>query len=383
MQRGRRTGLVFLLATVVAVGTSWADEQETPAVLPRDADKELLSALGESFEIHPTKHFLIYCNTTRVFTLNRALLFEKLYEVYDETLEQIGLKLRTSGGRLTVLLFEDGQAFRKYLGGEVPPGVGGVYMQDRNQIVFFDANSDPEYLETKAILSAVSEELRGIRRVITGIRHPTAKLRYTRIIGKYQQEIKSYEDKLEGLIANSNVAVTIHEATHALSFNLGPFDLASRPPRWLAEGMATFFETPRVGRWRGAARFNAPRFIAYREAKKDGKLPPLSAIVTNEKLLMQGETVEAAYGASWSLFYFLYHQHPSGCAEMLQTLRVPTEPPADDAEKTSRAEALTRSFETTVGQPLDVVETEWHTYMLSCAEEFARDIEGWERSVNP
>ena len=202
-------------------------------------------------------------------------------------------------------------------------------------------------------------------------------------MGKYQKQFKTHERRLDGLIANQNVAVTIHEATHALSFNLGPLDHETRPPRWLAEGIATFFETPRVGKWRGAARFNAQRFLAYKTARDADGLPSLQEILTDEGILLRSETTDAAYGAVWSLFYFLYHEHPDACADILQRFREPSARPTDAAGVSEHARKTLVDFEAAMGSPPDDVASEWHAYMDQCEETFARDIEGWQRSQRP
>jgi len=356
---------------------------EKSAPLPRDADKELLETLGDDFHIQPTKHFLIYYNTTLNFARHRRLLFGKLHEVYAATFEKIGIEIRRPAKRLTVILFETPEGFDNFIGGQAMKWASGVFLQEQNQVVFFDGNSDPDYLRIKEVLQHNSAELLKIRRAIRGIRDPVANLRFTRIIAGHQKEVKTLERKLNGMIDNQNIAVTIHEAVHQLSFNLGPLEIDTRPPRWLAEGIATFFETPRMGRWRGAARFNAHRYIAYEDARSADSLPSLETVLTDQSILIHPDKVDAGYGAVWSLFYFLYNEHPEACADICRTFRVPKDDPENESEIKQLRQQTLDDFHTALARPLDEIETLWHDFMDLCADEFKNDIDGWRRAVTP
>ena len=368
---------LLLIAPLLLLSLPLTASAQAPAPLPRDADEHLLAELGERFVVMPSAHFLIYYDTTEIFARQRSRLFEQLHDTYAHTFDQIHVELRKSTGRLAVILFEDEEGFKQHLGLEGETRIAGVYNQETNRIVFYDANSDPDYLHVKALVRAISQELLAIRREINQIRHPTAKLRYVRLIGGHQKELAAYERKLDEMIANQNVAITIHESTHALTFNLGPFEPDAKPPRWLAEGVATLFETPRLGRWRGAARFNAPRYLAYRDARMNGELPSLRKLLTQPDLLLRTDTVDAAYGASWAFFYFLYHVHPDPCADMLQTLREP-DTTSPDAPSSPADDNIVSDLELLVGRSVDLLEEDWHAFMDALAREFKSDIEGWQ-----
>ena len=367
-----------VVAAVVAMGAlAPRPAHAQSSALPPDADKRLLWQLGEDFTILESDHFLVYYNTSEEFARHRRMLFEKLHDVYSESFEKIGMDLRENAPRLTVVLLDTEPQFRKFVGEPNMTGVAGLYFLDDNRIVFYDANTDATYRSNKAQISSVTAQLSALLRQARSVRNRADKLKIRRVIGGLRKELRECEDAMDGVIANQNVAVTIHEASHALSFNLGPFRLGEAPPpRWLAEGVATFFETPRVGQWRGAARFNADRFLAYKAARDAVKLPTLRDILTNQNILLEARTVEAAYGAAWSLFYFLYHEHPDACGEILSTFREPLEIEDRDAYSNQ----VVADFERIMERSLEQVRVEWHDYMDACEEKFAADIEGWERA---
>ena len=371
----KRLAVVAVVAVVAAVAPRPACAQSS--ALPPDADKRLVWRLGEDFTILESDHFLVYYNTSEEFARHRRMLFEKLHDVYSESFEKIGMALRENAPRLTVVLLDTEPQFRKFVGEPNMTGVAGLYFLDDNRIVFYDANTDATYRSNKAQISSVTAQLSALLRQARSVRNRADKLRIRRVVGGLRKELRECEEAMDGVIANQNVAVTIHEASHALSFNLGPFRLGEDlPPRWLAEGLATFFETPRVGQWRGAARFNADRFLAYKAARDAVKLPTLREILTNQNILLEARTIEAAYGAAWSLFYFLYHEHPDACGEILSTFREPLEIEDRDAYSNQ----VVADFERIMERSLEQVRVEWHDYMDACEEKFAADIEGWERA---
>ena len=381
----RRTSVLaitLLVSVTFLAGPSHAARRRPG--LPRDADTELLEALGDDFEVLPTKHFLIYYDTTESFARHRRFLLENLREVYSESFEKIGVEILKSHKRLAVILFDTEDGFKTFLNSPDLEWAAGVYVLGPNHVVFFDGSTDPEYLEAKKQIRLHTGELLKMRRQLRQLRNAVRKGQYTRLISSRQKRIKGLERKLDGIIKNQNVSVTIHEAAHQLCFNLGPFDRETFPPRWLCEGAATFFETPRMGQWRGAARFNAPRYVAYESARKEGKIASLERILTDESVLLDAEEVDGGYGAVWSVFYFLYNEYGDACADILRTFRSPADGiPEDDPARAEYNKTVLDDFERILGKPVTEVEAEWHAYMDRCAKDFERDIEGWERSITP
>ena len=50
------------------------------------------------------------------------------------------------------------------------------------------------------------------------------------------------------------------------------------------------------------------------------------------------------------------------------------------ADRDAHSNQVVADFERIMGGSLEEVRVEWHDYMDACEEEFAADIEGWERA---
>lgn len=106
-----------------------------------------------------------------------------------------------------------------------------------------------------------------------------------------------------------------HEATHQLAFNTGIHERFGTTPRWLAEGLAMFFEMPQQPaslRTRDSQSESALRQTAFlnRGDSPRGRNVPLKLLITDDSLFQQSP--ELAYAQSASLTRFLIRTHPAG-----------------------------------------------------------------------
>ena len=110
-----------------------------------------------------------------------------------------------------------------------------------------------------------------------------------------------------------NAAVIIHEATHQTAFNTGIHSRITRPPLWVAEGLATMFEAPGVHDSRGHAnredRINHGRLKAFRQSVAAGHHEGLiRAIVASDKPFRTNPAL--AYAEAWALTFYLAETQP-------------------------------------------------------------------------
>ena len=343
-----------------------------------EVDEALLARLGDDFRAFKTNYFNVYYNTSRSFARKRALLLGRLYRAYRSTFKKINVPLHHPDAKLTVVLFDDHADFGRYTGLDASAQLAGLYMTDRNQAVFFDTNTDPQYLATKRQMTQAARDLAQFRQEVQALESETQRRRYMEMIAQKEQELATYGRKLENTLDTENVSTVIHEAAHALSFNLGPFSLEANniPPRWLAEGVAMLFETPREGRWKGAARFNPRRYVAYARALENGTLPPLRRLLTQDDGFFS-PNAETTYGVTWALTFFLYHvREPQFKALVENVAKTCTLPP----DQVSKAR-LIRDFENAMGKPVAEVEEEWHRYMTKAGKRHQRETREWLRSL--
>jgi hypothetical protein len=126
-----------------------------------------------------------------------------------------------------------------------------------------------------------------------------------------------------------NAETIIHEATHQTAYNTSIHNRFGDTPVWLAEGLATMFETPGVWDSRRhtklsdrVSRYWLKRFRAYDGRSRRSWLPTL--IASNAVF----ETApDAAYARSWALTFYLTEKQSRQYGEYL---RRTTRHPAGD-----------------------------------------------------
>jgi hypothetical protein len=110
-----------------------------------------------------------------------------------------------------------------------------------------------------------------------------------------------------------NAAVIIHEATHQTAFNTGIHSRVTRPPLWVAEGLATMFEEPGLYDSRNHAnredRINQGRLDVFRQSVATGRHEGLiRATVASDELFRSNPA--PAYAGAWALTFYLAETQP-------------------------------------------------------------------------
>lgn len=117
-----------------------------------------------------------------------------------------------------------------------------------------------------------------------------------------------------------NAQVVIHEATHQTAFNTGVHNRFAPPPLWVAEGLATMFETPGVYDARRHPRLedrvHAERLAAFRRLARPGHRPErLRAMIAADEVFRTQP--EATYAEAWALSFLLVETRPRQYVEYL------------------------------------------------------------------
>ncbi len=102
---------------------------------------------------------------------------------------------------------------------------------------------------------------------------------------------------------SADVEVLSHEITHQMAGNTGLLPRDRFIPRWVHEGLATYFESPRDTSWGGIGCINSSHLRLYR-AMSRGKLPPnMIDIITSDQVFTKADSPEmkiGAYALSWA-----------------------------------------------------------------------------------
>ena len=250
---------------------------------PKQLAEQLREELGSSFQVLPTKHYLICYSTSLEYAQWCEHLFERLDRAFTTYWEKRKFPLTQSRFPLVVLVFEDRKAYQDYGRrevGEAIENIVGFYSLETNRVALYD---------------------------------PTPKKRREQRNRRRSTKRRRNRD-LAQATGSFNVATIIHEATHQLAFNCGFHRRFADNPLWLTEGMALYFETPDPGSddgWTKMGKINSDRLGQFRRSVARGRLPnTLRDLLTTDDLLRTPATALDAYAEAWALSYFLIRTKP-------------------------------------------------------------------------
>ncbi len=250
-----------------------------------------------------TKHFVICSTAGRKYAEWVGILFERLFDGFQQYWKVAGLTLREPEFPLPAIVLKDQTEFADLatkLDGPDAAVSKGYFSIPTNRIVMFDLTASPNSPPAKTI-----EDIR--RKVVA---------------------------------SPFNVATVIHEATHQIAFNSGLHTRFADNPLWLTEGMAMFFEVPDLDShsgWKSAGRVNTVRLKRYRETlKQRGDNASVSTLIRTDDRLQNVEQAETAYAESWALTYFLIKTRRENYVSYLKTLQNKPRLKADSPEERLR-----------------------------------------------
>jgi hypothetical protein len=239
-----------------------------------------------------SKHFICLSNTEDDFTIVRLRNCELIYSLFLDHFYRRGLSVREPGYKMMVAAFDSQSGFEAHIGQRMPSGVTGVYMKDTNRLVIYDMNRN-NYIVAKR---------QNINDASRGIYSDLDRMRFVETEGRKTRELANDE----------NIATTMHEVAHQLSFNCGLLNREGDVPLWLAEGLACYCESTRDGNWQGIGEPNPGRIETlanffggrYHYIK-------LEDLITTEMWMRDAGTAVMGYAQSWALFRMLMEERPN------------------------------------------------------------------------
>ncbi|MFO0013328.1 MAG: DUF1570 domain-containing protein [Planctomycetota bacterium] len=271
-----------------------------------------------------TEHFVVCYNTTDVYARWNANLYERMYIGMRRFWKEKGIEVQEPRFPMVALIFGTRDEYLEYAKRDFrgAESTSGYYTQTTNRLATFDLTG------------------------IEGMLPPGAKVQREELI----TEIFSRPQ------AERQVATILHEASHQIAFNTGVQKRLGDYPLWVSEGMATFFESPDFSSssgWGGTGkvnRFNLANLRRYAPQRPEDSLVKL---LSDDKLLRQGETATAAYAESWGLTFFLIKRRPKQYVEYLKLLKDrPIGQPADPKQRLA-------DFKQCFGEDLDKLNKEF------------------------
>ncbi len=183
------------------------------------------------------------------------------------------------------------------------------------------------------------------------------------VLGWYDAQsnrLMIYDRGRQSSYFTSTEAVLVHEATHQAAFNTGVHSRWAMPPRWVAEGLATMFESPGVFDARRhprlSDRINRVRCDDFARFCDPQRTPELLRTLVADELVFARHQ-ETAYAAAWALSFYLTETMP---AQYGRYMRSTAERPA--WHRLSPAERL-KQFAAVFGDDWSLLEARWRRFI--------------------
>jgi hypothetical protein len=247
-----------------------------------------------------SRNFTAWSNASPDFTAMRLRNCEVLYHAFFRHFEGKGFRLRPPAARLMVAVFDAQQGFEAYMGQKMPNTLTGIYHPVSNRLVVYDLNHNQGVQANRDKALLAGNKLLDFDRV---------------------NYIQAVERWARDACTDANIATTMHEAAHQVSYNCGLLNRQADRPMWLAEGLACYCESTENGVWKGIGQPNPERLRTLAGVLKGkGKWVPLAELVGETDWRTSSETLLPGYAQSWALFHMLMHQRPKALREYLATV---------------------------------------------------------------
>jgi hypothetical protein len=330
------------------------------------------SKVTREMKFERSEHFLLMHNlpaSKRVGSKatrarERLDIMEKVYKAYLAFFWSRGMELAPPKERLHIVLFEREDEFKENANEENPSSASanGYFDRKKNVSFFYEFRGTPEFRSQKKDVQSLID---------------VGKERNVANRGDFVRLGKALNVALEIGCEQADVKVCSHEITHHLSQNTGlmPFNLAI--PLWMAEGFATYFESPRDAQWSGIGAVNEERLAFYRKARRSNHAHCNVKSIVTDRIWHEAKTKPEklnAYSVTWAFTHFLMERHFDRLMLYYKkAAKLPLPKYVHEHE-----EQLEQTFNSCfTPQQLERLDTLWHAYMTSLKtdfEEIAKDV---------
>lgn len=148
-----------------------------------------------------------------------------------------------------------------------------------------------------------------------------------------------------------NVATIIHEGTHQLAYNCGMQTRLADNPKWVSEGLATFFESPNLNNkrgWSGVGRVNQVNLMRWRRYFPKRPADSLATLLADDSRFPNDATAENGYAEAWALTYYLIKTRRKEYTAYLKVLSEGK--PLAERTPRERIEIFEKAFDTTLAK---------------------------------
>ena len=284
--------------------------KETAKLLPRLAKSE-------------TKHYVILSDTSPEDVTMVGTLLEVAFQKYLDVCDALGWQPRPLRHKLVAVVFREQTDYLDFAiknDKVTKTWAVGYYSPFFDRLVFYKSESGADVQKVVQQLNAQDRKVQQaeqMQQAAGRALRPNSQLTHAK------NQLAAEHDRINDLAAGSFVSTAVHEAAHQLFFHTDIQRNGSAYPLWLAEGLATNFETERTDIQFGYHVDNWRRRDAFKLAwEKDG-LVPLEIMLTQERFSDGTNSAEAIadfYAQSYVFTNWLMRERPTELRLYLESL---------------------------------------------------------------
>ncbi len=302
------------------------DAISTPAPNHEEPERALKQFCGKpGMKIEMSDHYILMHDLPpkkrgeiRASARDRLDLLERVYAAFMFTFMARGVDLEVPQYKLPVVFFANYNDYMQFsVRQDLSLVMASGYWSPINNIgVFYDFETDEEIELYKRIDRDLRKEYEAAKRQRSPL---TAELKH----------LADSQEVITKLIRDSrNDEVLTHECTHQLAGNTGLFPRGVYIPKWVHEGLATYFETPSEGVWSGPGTVNPLRLRFYHRLHASNLAPVIANVdfVVSDDLFELGfrsgnhALILHAYAQAWAMTYYLMKNYPDKLVEYYRKL---------------------------------------------------------------
>lgn len=316
----------------------------------RAAAIELLPAHFREYE---SPHFIVLSDAAPDDVARLQQRLERAYDEFQRFCRRTRLEPEPLRHKLVTVLFAERTAYRAFAREQdavTDPTVAGYYAPSHDRAVFYDARTNPSVIDAERALEDMRDDLESLSRRAADEKGHASEVRSH--LANYEAHYRRERAKLERFVRQVEAATTVHEAIHQLLYHTGIQSRRLEYPVWLAEGLATTFETDDTALSFGPDRTYGPRQRAFIELLDADRLMPLEALISiTPPALARSADAKDIYHQSYALTRWLLKRRPEGMRDYLERLRA--EAPGEPSPV-----RLREIFEMSFG-PISTLEQRW------------------------
>ena len=340
MNHTRRISMIFYLVAVGGASVMCANPSQASAQMSQDdksttdLPQELLPTsnsvvlqetqkLLPKFQKSETKHYIILSDSLPQDITMVGSLLETTFLKYHEVCDSLGWKPKPLRHKLVAVMFRDQRNYNDFatqVDKVTKAWAMGYYNPLADRLVFYKSESRAD---VKKVMAELHDQERQLQEAQAAQQSGGRALRPNPDLAHVQDQVAAEKDRIHDATAGTFVSTAVHEAAHQLFFHTDIQRARASYPLWLAEGLATNFETERINLVFGYQVDNWQRRDAFKQALDKDRIIPLEVLLTQDRFTDGKESAEAVgyfYAQAYALTNWMLRERPTELRLYLEAL---------------------------------------------------------------